>query len=111
MAEKRQREASNKDSEDSQDRTGREPRRPGENTSHPGGRSTRGNKKSVSFAEPIAEEKPETDTPGAKKKAVFVSDAKRQKERTQADGKSVIGGVAGFYTCDGGCDRATITNA
>ena len=29
----------------------------------------------------------------------------------RADGRAQIGGVDGYYTCDGGCDRATVTEA
>ena len=113
LADKRKREASeNKDSKDSADSRSGPGTSPGGNASNPGGKSTRSNKRAVSFAEPIAEEAPETETPKGKR-AVSVSEGKTNdgEPKTQADGKAVVGKVEGFYTCDGGCDRATITEA
>ena len=65
--------------------------------SDPGGR-----KRAVTKAEP-------EDTPGDKK-SVTVQDGEDCHEGSNADGEALVGNVEGFYTCDGGCDRATVTH-
>ena len=47
------------------------------------------------------------------KKSVTVSDSEEENSGSgpAADGAAVVGGVEGYYVCDGGCDRATVTNA
>ena len=46
------------------------------------------------------------------KKAVNVSDeTKDADDNITADGVAHVGGVEGYFTCDGGCDKATITEA
>ena len=78
---------------------------------NPGSRSTRNPKRAVSFAEPLEEgaEASDKGTPGVKK-AVTVSEEENAGCGPAADRAAIVG-VEGYYTCDGGCDRATVSNA
>ena len=76
-----------------------------QNNSDPGGRNNHNPKKSVTFSEPARE-----DTPGAKRSVTFREDNSDDPVVTTADDTALVGGIEGFYTCDGGCDRATVTN-
>ena len=99
LADKKARDDSNKSSEDSLHNPSGGQR---SKDNHPGDENTRIPKKSVTWKEPIAEEKGETDAPGAKKASVTFQnkDADRSKENGTADGRAYVGGVEGLYTCD-----------
>ena len=74
----------------------------------PGGRSTRNPKQALKKPTPE-----DGDTPGASKKSITRNDGENSDGRTttNADGRAWVGGVEGVFTCDGGCDRATATEA
>ena len=59
---------------------------------------------------------PPGKNPGGEKKSLSASNDKEKFSKhdvrlSQADGTVDINGVAGTYLCDGGCDRATISQA
>ena len=95
----------------------REQRQPSEPSTvpsnrNPGGRSTRNPKRAMAVTESKTEETAEASTPGVKKSvSVGTSDEEKAGCGPAADGPALISGVEGYYTCDGGCDRATCTNA
>ena len=57
-------------------------------------------------------ENKDSGTPGAKKAITCNAVEKSSGQNaTNADGRTWIGGVEDVCTCDGGCDRATVTEA
>ena len=71
----------------------------------PGKPTPRGEKKSKGTAE--ATSNTSNDPAGGKKK-LLASTNQNEQEALCADGTAKVGPIDGFYTCDGGCDRATV---
>ena len=75
---------------------------------HPGGKP----KKKLKSETAEASENPKSDPGGEKPKKRLASKAGDSEAPLGpfADGTAKVGGVGGFYSCDGGCDKATIGN-
>ena len=75
---------------------------------HPGGKP----KKKLKSETAEASENPRSDPGGEKPKKRLASKASDSEDSLGpfADGTAKVGGVGGFYSCDGGCDKATIGN-
>ena len=80
--------------------SGQQPKGPGKNAGGP--KKPGGEKKSKVGSD--------TPSPGGEKKLLSAepeAGSTTEQESLCADGVAKVGPVAGYYTCDGGCDRAT----